>query len=60
MLKLLALKQPFGVEIDHELNKSIHGKEALISTPDSKIKVAIIPTDEEVMIARDTYEFYTK
>ena len=55
-----ALKQPFGVEIDHELNKSIHGKEALISTPDSKIKVAIIPTDEEVMIARDTYEFYTK
>ena len=34
----------------------IHGKEALISTPESKIKVAIIPTDEEVMIARDAYK----
>ena len=45
-----------GVKIDQELNASIRGKEALISTPDSKIKVAIIPTDEEVMIARDAYK----
>ena len=49
------LQDAFGVKIDEELNKSIHGKEALISTPDSKIKVAVIPTDEEVMIARDAY-----
>ena len=43
-----------GVEIDSELNAKIRGKEALISTPASKVKVAVIPTDEEYMIARDT------
>ena len=43
-----------GVEIDSELNAKIRGKEALISTPSSKVKVAVIPTDEEYMIARDT------
>ena len=50
------LKEPFGVEIDEELNSTIHGKECLISTPNSKIKVAVIPTNEEVMIARDAYK----
>ena len=35
---------------------TIRGKEALISVPESKIKVAVIPTDEEVMIARDAYD----
>ena len=50
----------FGVKIDEELNSTIHGKEALISLPDSKIKVAIIPTDEEVMIARDAYDMCIK
>ena len=49
-----------GVEIDEELNASLRGKEALLSTPNSKIKVALIPTDEEVMIARDTYAYYLK
>ena len=44
-----------GVEINEELNMSIRGKEALISTENSRIKVAVIPTDEEVMIARDAY-----
>jgi len=48
------------VKIDNEINMPIHGKEALISTADSKIKVAIIPTDEEVMIARDAYEMCVK
>ena len=43
-----------GVEIDSELNAKIRGKEALISTPSSKVKVAVIPTDEEYMIACDT------
>lgn len=41
-----------GVELDKDLNK-LRG-ERLISTPNSKVKVFIIPTDEEVMIARDT------
>ena len=49
------IKDALGVEIDEELNSTIHGKECLISTPNSKIKVAVIPTDEEVMIARDAY-----
>mgnify|MGYP003318037677 CR=1 FL=1 len=47
-----------GVDVDYELNAKIRGEEALISTPKSKIKVVIIPTDEEVMIARDTFAFY--
>ena len=45
-----------GITYDKELNLPLRGKEALISLPDSKIKVAVIPTDEEVMIARDAYE----
>ena len=42
-----------GVKIDEEKNK-VRGKECEISTPDSKVKVYIVPTDEELMIARDT------
>lgn len=45
-----------GVEIDTEVNAQIRGKEAVISTPASKVKVVVIPTDEELMIARDTEE----
>ncbi|MDD3113223.1 MAG: acetate kinase [Candidatus Izemoplasmatales bacterium] len=44
-----------GAEIDLKKNE-VHGKEQLISTPESKIKVYVIPTNEEVMIARDTYQ----
>lgn len=47
-----------GVKIDKEKNK-IRGKEVEISTPDSTIKVYIIPTNEELMIARDTLEIVT-
>ncbi len=43
----------FGVELDLELNDT-KSDERLISTKDSKIQVWIIPTDEELMIARDT------
>ena len=42
-----------GVEIVSEANKS-RGKEVEISTPDSKVKVFVIPTNEELVIARDT------
>ena len=48
-----------GIEIDYELNK-IRGKEILLSTPNSKIKVVVIPTDEEFMIAKDTLEIVEK
>lgn len=43
-----------GIKLDVEKNKLIHGEEAIISTPDSKVKVVVIPTDEELMIASDT------
>ena len=44
-----------GVKLDEEKN-SVRGKFTLISSDDSKIKVYVIPTDEELMIARDTLE----
>ena len=43
-----------GVKIDNALNAAVRGKEVELSTPDSKVKVCIIPTDEELMIASDT------
>lgn len=45
-----------GVKIDKELNAASRGKEVLLSTPDSTVKVVVIPTDEEFMIASDTLE----
>ncbi len=42
-----------GIKIDHEKN-SIRGKESIISTADSKVKVCVIPTNEELAIARET------
>ena len=43
-----------GLKIDNEVNESARGKEVILSTPDSTVKVALIPTDEELVIARDT------
>lgn len=51
------IKEALNVEIDEKLNDTIRGKLAMISTKESKIKVAVIPTDEEAMIARDTFAF---
>ncbi len=47
------LKEPFGVEIDEEFNDTVRGTYAEISTANSKIKVLVVPTNEELMIARD-------
>ena len=44
-----------GVKLDPEKNK-VRGKEMLISTPDSKVQVWVVPTNEELMIAQDTAE----
>ena len=46
-----------GVKIDDERNK-IRGEEGEISAPDSRVKIYTIPTNEELMIARDTYALY--
>lgn len=43
-----------GVKIDEAKNATIHGEEAVISAPDSKVTVVVVPTDEELMIATDT------
>ena len=45
-----------GIELDEELN-NVRGKERIISTEDSKVKVILIPTDEELVIARDVEHF---
>ena len=44
----------FGVKLDYEKNR-IRGEEALISSEDSKVKVQIVPTNEEIVIAQDAY-----
>ena len=49
-----------GVKVNEELNATIRGKEAIISTDDSRVKVVVIPTDEELMIASDTMELIAK
>jgi len=43
-----------GIELDEELNASVRAKEVVVSKPTSKVKVVIIPTDEELTIAKDT------
>ena len=45
-----------GISLDKEKNAKIRGKEEIVSTPDSKVKVVVVPTNEELMIARDTKE----
>ena len=45
----------FGIQLDEELNGKTRGKEVLLSTAESKVAVWLIPTNEELMIARDTY-----
>lgn len=48
-----------GIKIDTEANK-VKGEEAIISAPDSKVTVCVIPTDEELMIAKDTMALLQK
>ena len=54
MRKAIASNMEFlGMNFDEEANK-VRGKETVISTADSKVKILLIPTNEELMIARDT------
>lgn len=43
-----------GIELDQEKNRKNFGEEEIISTPESKVKVVVVPTDEELLIASDT------
>ncbi len=54
---LKRLEESMGLVIDYDLNSGVRGKEVTISKTNSKTTVMIIPTNEEVMIARDTYAF---
>ena len=50
--------EDLGVKIDPSANESIvRGKEGIISTPDSRIQVLVIPANEELVIAREVYRF---
>ena len=49
-----------GIDFDFDLNKSVRAKEVSLTKENSKVKVVIIPTNEELMIAKDTYEIVTR
>ncbi len=49
-----------GIKIDKEINKSVHGELKKISTPDSRAEVWVVPTNEELLIARDTLALISK
>ena len=51
--KILEYLGYLGITVDAEANK-VRGEEKMISTPDSKVKVCVIPTNEELAIARET------
>lgn len=48
-----------GCDFDYEKNKGLRGKEIVLSKPGSKVTVMVVPTNEEMMIAKDTYEIVT-
>ena len=48
-----------GIKLDRRAN-AVRGEETLVSTEDSKVKLLLIPTNEELMIARDTYDITRK
>ncbi|TLD82378.1 acetate kinase [Helicobacter sp. MIT 11-5569] len=52
--KIVSHLQFLGITLDEQANLDTVGKEGIISTKDSKVKVCVIPTNEELMIARDT------
>lgn len=49
-----------GVDLDEEKNHGLCGEEAVISTADSRVKIMVVPTNEELMIALDTEEVVSK
>jgi acetate kinase len=49
-----------GVDFDAQKNDGLRGKEAELTKPNSKVKVWIVPTNEELVIARDTLEIVSK
>jgi acetate kinase len=54
--KICSELEPLGVELDESRNRDAVGGEATISSPQSRVRLLVVPTDEEVVIATDTYE----
>jgi len=52
--------QYMGIKIDESKNIGMRGKEMIISASDSKVTVMVVPTDEELMIAKDTLDILSK
>ena len=48
------LEECMGLSVDYEANRNCHGEELVISKEDSKVDVVVCPTNEELVIARDT------
>ena len=51
----LAGLEPLGYRLDPERNASVRGREADLTHPDGRVRILVVPTDEELMIARDTF-----
>lgn len=49
-----------GIQFNHDVNKGLKSKLVDISKPESRVKVLVVPTNEELVIARDTYEIINK
>ncbi|MDD6056267.1 MAG: acetate kinase [Helicobacter sp.] len=58
--KIVSHLEFLGIKLDETANLECVGKEGIISTKDSKVKVCVIPTNEELMIARDTKDIVEK
>jgi acetate kinase len=54
------VKDALGIDYDVELNLKTRGKVVKLSTPSSNVEVWVIPTNEEIMIIRDTYRLAQK
>ena len=48
-----------GIKIDFSKNDNVMGEDIILSTPDSKMAVVVVTTDEEYVIASDTYKLVT-
>ena len=57
---ILSNMEFLGIKLDKKVNEATVGEARVISTPDSKITVVVFPTDEELVIAQDTYRLATQ
>ena len=49
-----------GLRFDAEANHGVRGRDKILSAPESRVRVAVVCTDEELMIAADTYRLVSR